>query len=127
MAMAFRDPGQADRINSAVSTLDIILPISSGGIAHFGGELEILAQRHTGGQAPNPGSHAGLKHRWCFDDDGRDRRPPGTAKSQQEVRHATAEGVYGSGILANSSAMCLASFAARTSPSGCAAFAPLHV
>jgi hypothetical protein len=37
------------------------------------------------------------------------------------VRHVTAKGIYGFGILANSSAMRLASSAVRTSPSGCAA------
>jgi hypothetical protein len=55
---------------------------------HFGGEVETFAERNSGSQAPDHCGHARLKHRRCFEDDGRDRRLAAVAKGQQEVEQA---------------------------------------
>jgi hypothetical protein len=57
-------PWTSRRISSAVSTPDIILPISSGGVAIIisAESLRPSPERHTGSQPPNHGSHARLKH-----------------------------------------------------------------
>ena len=56
---------------------------------HFAGQPETFAERHTGSEAPRHDSHAGLEHRWRFNDYGADRRSADVAKSLHELGHAS--------------------------------------